>query len=33
MDINRYLDFAVLKPEMTQKEVREAILEIGRAHV
>ncbi|HHU90486.1 MAG TPA: deoxyribose-phosphate aldolase [Clostridiaceae bacterium] len=27
MDINRYLDFAVLKPEMTQKEVREAILE------
>lgn len=27
MDINRYLDHAVLKPEMTQEEVKEAILD------
>lgn len=27
MDINRYIDYAVLKPEMTLEEVRKAILE------
>ena len=27
MEINRYIDHAVLKPEMTQEEVREAIKE------